>query len=69
MIKRVCLLILLAIVLYIVLRIYVDRQFVDFDCINFKNREEAMEKFKENTYDKYGLDANHNGIPCEILPE
>lgn len=69
MIIRIVIIIVLFIFLVIFWRIYVNDTFVDFDCIHFKNRNEAMNKFKQYPYDKYGLDANHNGIPCEILPE
>lgn len=40
----------------------------DYDCADFDTKKEAMAKFKELDYDKYRLDANNNGIPCEELP-
>lgn len=40
---------------------------IDYNCSDFKNKEEAMEIFKENKKDIYNLDKNKNGIPCESL--
>jgi hypothetical protein len=69
MIKRICLLILLAIVFFLFLRVYVDGQFVDFDCVNFKTQTAAKEIYDRFPYDKYGLDIDRDGRPCEILPK
>lgn len=43
-------------------------QYRDLDCIDFATQKEAQETFKKWPFDKYSLDANHNGIACESLP-
>ena len=40
---------------------------IDYNCSDFKNKEEAMEIFKENKKDIYKLDKDKDGIPCESL--
>ncbi len=39
----------------------------EYDCSDFSTYGEAEKVFKEYTYDKYHLDGNNNGIPCEVL--
>ena len=39
----------------------------DYDCSDFKTYDEALKVFSKYSYDKYDLDGNHNGKPCERL--
>ena len=48
--------------------IFLVLQSKDYDCVDFKSQSEAQVEFKKHPTDIYHLDANHNGIACEILP-
>lgn len=48
---------------YIILK---GTTFRDYDCVDFDNYSEAVKVFNRFTHDKYGLDNNGNGIPCEV---
>ena len=67
--KRIFYIIILLVLFFVFWRYYVEGQFVDYDCINFKTQEDAQKMFNKYSYDKYFLDANHNGIACESLPK
>ncbi len=45
----------------------------NYDCKNFNTQAEAIQFFKSNgfnsDYDPYNLDADNNGIPCEVFQE
>ena len=40
---------------------------LDYNCSDFRNREEAMKIFLSNEKDIYKLDRDKDGIPCESL--
>ena len=44
-----------------------------YDCKNFKSQSEAVQFFTSNgfnsEYDPYNLDADNNGIPCEVFQD
>ncbi len=39
----------------------------DYNCSDFNTYAEARLVFSKNKKDVYGLDRNHNGVPCENL--
>lgn len=42
---------------------------IDYDCADFKTRSEAKKVYDSRPGDPYRLDGDHDGIPCESLPE
>lgn len=66
--KRIFIIILLLIIFFLTFRVIVLGRLINYDCKDFKTKEEAIRIFKKFTYDKYDLDRNNNGIPCERLP-
>jgi hypothetical protein len=41
--------------------------FVDLDCIDFASPAAAQAKLDEDRSDPHNLDANRNGIACEVV--
>lgn len=67
--KRIIIIILLLIIFFLTFRVIVLGRLINYDCKDFKNQREAAKIFNREPTDKYDLDSDHDGIPCESLPK
>ena len=42
-------------------------EFSDKNCGDFNSRSEMLKEFKSHKTDIHRLDANHDGVPCQLL--